>query len=531
MPLSLFSENAPLSTGQSGSPSGGRRGFSLAMSLGGHGLAFVLLMNAPEVKIPPPAKSEYEQAIKGREEKIVWYRFNQKLPDIVPLPAPLQPRPLRAENKAAQEIVAAPKAAPKRQQFIYSAAPALPDAPPVEAPNLLALRFEPPRPPAPKLFSPPPAEPTPPAPAIKLQADAPAIDHKMPEAVELPVATRRMARRFTPPPAPVKAKLTDITPPPEAPQLAVSLSHETEAAPFAFRAPGRHFDAPAARPAPELPAAPVDAPPAIQAQAPSPNELLAGTRDLNLAIVGLKPVEKATALPAAANPGKFSAAPEIRREGADAAGGAKGIAVPDLFVRGERDAKADAKPSLIAEAFAAPTAGATLRQALRTAPPHAQQEDAAPAAKAQPEGAVKVSDAPDRRFTGRDVYMMAIQMPNLTSYSGSWLMWYSDRMAHEAGLAPVSPPIAFRKVDPKYIAAAVSDRVQGTVRLACVIGRDGKVSTVELVQGLDARLNRSAEEALAKWEFTPATRQGQPVDVDVLVEIPFRLEPVAPRAF
>jgi protein TonB len=122
-------------------------------------------------------------------------------------------------------------------------------------------------------------------------------------------------------------------------------------------------------------------------------------------------------------------------------------------------------------------------------------------------------------------------MPNLTSYSGSWLMWYSDRMAHEAGLAPVSPPIAHRKVDPKYVAAAISDSVEGTVRLACVIGKDGKVSTVELVRGLDERLNRSAEEALTKWEFTPATRQGQPVDVDVLVEIPFRLKPLTPVAF
>ena len=52
--------------------------------------------------------------------------------------------------------------------------------------------------------------------------------------------------------------------------------------------------------------------------------------------------------------------------------------------------------------------------------------------------------------------MMAIQMPNLTSYSGSWLMWYADRTAREAGLAPVAPPVAHRKVDPKYIAAAAA---------------------------------------------------------------------------
>jgi TonB family protein len=143
-------------------------------------------------------------------------------------------------------------------------------------------------------------------------------------------------------------------------------------------------------------------------------------------------------------------------------------------------------------------------------------------------GAVKVSSAPDPRFSGRDIYMMAIQMPNLTSYSGSWLMWYADRTAREAGMSPISPPVAHRKVDPKYIAAAAADKVEGRVQLACVIGTDGRVSNVELVRGLDSRLDQSAEEAMAKWEFTPATRHGEPVTVDVLVEIPFRLAPPGP---
>jgi TonB family protein len=66
------------------------------------------------------------------------------------------------------------------------------------------------------------------------------------------------------------------------------------------------------------------------------------------------------------------------------------------------------------------------------------------------------------------------------------------------------------------------------VQLACVIAKDGRVSNVELVRGLDDRLNQSAEEALAKWVFDPATRHGVPVEVDVLVEIPFHLEHLAP---
>jgi TonB family protein len=382
---------------------------------------------------------------------------------------------------------------------------------------------------------PPPAPVVPPVEA-KLDTDAPQLDLQAPQA-SIPDIHQRISRKFTPPPAPVKAKLADVTPPPEAPQLAVSLNQKPVELPLTTKAPGRTFVAPPARTAPAPKQVAVDLPPSVStAQPSSANTLLADARDLNLAIVGLKPAEKQTALPTTSSPGQFSAAPAIRPEGADAAAGeTKGIAVPDLFVRGAPGAK----PDMMAEAFAAPTSSSTLRQALRTAPPRitnpandeASAPGAPPAAANHPSAAIKVSGAPDPRFNGREVFMMAIQMPNLTSYSGSWLMWYSDRTAHEAGLAPIAPPVAYRIVDPKYIASAVSERVEGKIRLACVIDRSGRVAGVELVHGIDDRLNQSAEEALSKWEFTPATRKGEPVEVDVLVEIPFHLEPHKPVSF
>jgi TonB family protein len=149
--------------------------------------------------------------------------------------------------------------------------------------------------------------------------------------------------------------------------------------------------------------------------------------------------------------------------------------------------------------------------------------------RSPPTTAPQVSGAPDPRFNGRDVFMMAIQMPNLTSYSGSWLMWYTDHMRRETGLAAIAAPVPHRKVDPKYIATAAEERVEGNVTLGCVIDTEGKVAGVELIRGIDDRLNESAQEALSKWEFYPASRNGIPVAVDVLVEIPFRLAPKLPR--
>jgi protein TonB len=104
-------------------------------------------------------------------------------------------------------------------------------------------------------------------------------------------------------------------------------------------------------------------------------------------------------------------------------------------------------------------------------------------------------------------------------------MWYAAHTEREPNLTPIAAPVPYRKVDPKYMPSAISDHVEGKVQLFCVIGREGKVSSIELLRGADARLNQSAEEALAKWEFYPATRDGQPVDVDVVVEIPFVLAP------
>jgi TonB family protein len=242
--------------------------------------------------------------------------------------------------------------------------------------------------------------------------------------------------------------------------------------------------------------------------------------DLNVAVVGLNPIDKmAGSLPSAPSPGAFSAGPVVRPDGASSEGDGKGISVPNLFVKGPRNTK----PDLIAQAFQAPTSEANLRAAMRAAGPATVHTP--PSEAPLPGGAVRVASAPDPRFAGREVFMMAIQMPQLTSYSGSWLMWYADRTRHEAGLAPIAPPEAHRKVDPKYIASAVAERLEGRVTLACVIDKAGRVAGVELLRGFDDRLNRSAEEALAKWEFYPATRSGVPVDVDVVVEIPFRLEP------
>jgi TonB family protein len=125
--------------------------------------------------------------------------------------------------------------------------------------------------------------------------------------------------------------------------------------------------------------------------------------------------------------------------------------------------------------------------------------------------------------------MVAIQMPNVTSYIGSWTMWFADREPMPGLVREMRAPIPTRKVDPKYVASAAAERVEGKVQLSAIIHGDGRIDSITVLQHLDDRLDFSAIQALQKWEFHPARRDGRPVDVDAIFEIPFRLEPLATR--
>ncbi len=490
-----------------------RRLGPLATSAAVHGVAFFALIHASAIRLPEPSKSEYKQAIEGKEEKLIWYKFKE-LPDVTPPQAKAEPKPVRAEVQAKQQIVASRKDAPKRVQMVWTPAPEIREPKPVELPNILAIRM----PEITKPFVAPPGVVKPVAAKIAVAANAPEIEAQPLDPLKL-AETPKIVKRFVPPPRRVPKKIPEIVRLDEAPPVEANAVAAPELN-YSMKAPTRPFTAPPVAAKTGMKAAAVARPVIPDA----PDIQLANSRDLNLAVVGLNPSNMPIALPRNSSPAQFSAGPVVRPEGANAAGDGKGISVPDLYVRG----KSEAKPDLIAQTFAAPTSDLALRNAARLGEPRPSAESHEVATSASPAGAVKVSNAPDPRFTGRDIYMMAIQMPNLTSYSGSWLMWYSDRTAREAGLAPISPPVAHRKVDPKYTATAAAEKIEGKVQLACVIGTDGHVSNVELVRGLDDRLNQSAEEAMSKWEFTPATRHGEPVAVDVLVEIPFHLAPPAP---
>ena len=89
----------------------------------------------------------------------------------------------------------------------------------------------------------------------------------------------------------------------------------------------------------------------------------------------------------------------------------------------------------------------------------------------------------------------------------------------------VTTPQVVREVKPAYTADAMRAKVQGTVWLECVVMPDGTVGRVEVVRSLDSTfgLDQEAIKAAKQWRFRPGMRFGEPVPVQVIIELAFTL--------
>lgn len=146
----------------------------------------------------------------------------------------------------------------------------------------------------------------------------------------------------------------------------------------------------------------------------------------------------------------------------------------------------------------------------------------------QPASAAKLTEAERAVFGNRKFYSVTLNMPNLNSAGGSWVIRFAelnhDSSNHDpnAPAADLSQPMATRKVDPAYPLQLMKENVAGTVILYAVIHADGSVGNVRVLRGVDERLDHFAIEAVAQWKFEPATKNGTPVDVEATFQIPFR---------
>lgn len=157
---------------------------------------------------------------------------------------------------------------------------------------------------------------------------------------------------------------------------------------------------------------------------------------------------------------------------------------------------------------------------------HAKTDDE-PARTGPPNFAALPSTAqPEQIFASKKVYKMLVNMPNLNSATGSWILNFSElntgtQGPHLAASSDVSAPGPIRKVDPKYPPTLIKEHVEGEVVLYAVIRSDGSVDSIQVVRGIDDQLDANSMQALSQWKFHPAIKQGVPVDLEAIVHIPF----------
>jgi len=76
---------------------------------------------------------------------------------------------------------------------------------------------------------------------------------------------------------------------------------------------------------------------------------------------------------------------------------------------------------------------------------------------------------------------------------------------------------------PVYPLIAKMNREQGVVVLAAVIGPDGKVHDLEVLASPSSMLSQSALDAVKTWEYKPYLLNGQPVEVETIVNVTYSL--------
>ena len=94
----------------------------------------------------------------------------------------------------------------------------------------------------------------------------------------------------------------------------------------------------------------------------------------------------------------------------------------------------------------------------------------------------------------------------------------------------VKSPILIKEIKPSYTEGAMRRKVEGVVELKAVILKDGTVrEDVTVTRSLDADLDEEAIKAAKQWEFKPGTKDGEPVNVQVNIELTFSLKKAVDR--
>lgn len=109
-------------------------------------------------------------------------------------------------------------------------------------------------------------------------------------------------------------------------------------------------------------------------------------------------------------------------------------------------------------------------------------------------------------------------------------LWWLQEIRHLNWCLPeksdpscTTAPRVIYAPEPEYSTQARDAKYQGTCSLSVIVQADGLPSSIRILSSVGMGLDTKAVEAVSKWRFVPATRNGQPVSVPIVVEVTFHL--------
>ncbi len=94
---------------------------------------------------------------------------------------------------------------------------------------------------------------------------------------------------------------------------------------------------------------------------------------------------------------------------------------------------------------------------------------------------------------------------------------------YPAGKDGTGIPQVIYSPEPNFSDEARKTKTQGRVGLMLVVGKDGRTYNIRVRESLGMGLDEKAIEAVRHWRFKPATRDGEPVDSQIAIEVDFHL--------
>lgn len=90
------------------------------------------------------------------------------------------------------------------------------------------------------------------------------------------------------------------------------------------------------------------------------------------------------------------------------------------------------------------------------------------------------------------------------------------------GTGMVAPQL-IESLHPEYTEAARAAKIEGRCQLTVVISKMGIPEQMKVELSLDPGLDERAKEAVSRWRFIPAQKEGKPVAVYATIEVNFSL--------